>query len=83
MKCESVITLKEDDNMGRYYLKNWHENPSKDLQKRTANLGGNSCYMYCCFQLLSWSFKNLAPPRVLTEKMIKDHNYGDFSATQI
>ena len=33
MRCESVITLKQDDNMRRYYLKNWHENPNKSSKK--------------------------------------------------
>ena len=79
MRCECVISLKDDDNMSKYYLKTRHEMELKKLNKRTLTSSGNVCYMNACFQLLSYSFQNLTSPRILTKAMIKKHNYGVFN----
>ena len=79
MRCESFISLKDDDNMSKYYLKNRHEMEFKKLNNRTLTSSGNVCYMNSCFQLLSYIFQNLKSPRVLTKAMIKEHNYGVFN----
>ena len=77
LKCESVITLKDDDNMGKYYLQNCHECTFKDLQKKTINTSGftSVCYMYSCFQLLSLTFKNIETPRIKEEQMSNVNGY--------
>ena len=41
MKCENVISLKDDDSMSKYYLKNRHEMELKKLNNRTLNSNGN------------------------------------------
>ena len=79
MRCECVISLKEDDNMSKYYLTNRHEMEFKKLNNRTLTTSGNICYMNACFQLLSYSFQNLTPPRILTKAMIKKYKYGLFN----
>ena len=77
LKCESVITLKDDDNMGKYYLQNCHECTFKDLQKKTINTSNftSVCYMYSCFQLLSLTFKNIETPRIKEEQMSNVNGY--------
>ena len=67
MRCESVISMKTDDDMSMFYLENRHEALLTVLNKRTLKNQSNCCYMISCFQLLSYSFKGITSPSAKAE----------------
>ena len=82
MRCESVISLKTDDNTSMLYLENRHGALLSEFKKRTLTNQDCRCYMNCCFQLLSYSFKGISAPEEITEQRknkykLKPEEYSD------
>ena len=82
MRCESVISLKTDDNTSMLYLENRHGALLSEFKKRTLTNQDCRCYMNCCFQLLSYSFEGISAPEEITEQRkniykLKPEEYSD------